>query len=160
MTNRKHGGWGCGYCDEESEFCNLCGPMYRTRCIQQNTYRTLAVGGSPDDDGRAWILNATGEPLRSLEADFQCIRFACFSPDSTRLITMEFENSGPELWDVGTGEFISRLVWPEGCGDWDFAGKGIWFSGDGRFIYAAHNNEVIYGWRSETGELVSPVTRI
>jgi len=114
----------------------------------------IATSGT---DGSARLWNATtGQQLRALN---QGSFWGDWSPDGTRLVFAEGTAAHSlNVWDVSTGEMLSRLSAPDdGYGTHQFLTMA--WSPDGSFIAAADfrpgTTQPVYVWDAETTELVS-----
>jgi WD40 repeat protein/class 3 adenylate cyclase len=117
--------------------------------------RLIATSGT---DGSARLWDAiTGQQLREFDRGSY---WSDWSPDGTRLVFADgVEANTLTIWDVATGEMLSRLSAPEDeYGAHQFLTMN--WSPDGSFIAAADlrpgiPQQAVYVWDAETTEIVS-----
>ena len=68
----------------------------------------FAIG---DVYGNIWLADAmTGRHLKTLQGHKECISKLIFSPDGTLLVSADYDNVPPRLWDVTTGKLLKMLT--------------------------------------------------
>ncbi len=68
----------------------------------------FAIG---DVYGNIWLADAmTGRHLKTLQGHKECISKLIFSPDGTLLVSTDYDNVPPRLWDVTTGKLLKTLT--------------------------------------------------